>query len=204
MLEPGRASKEGRVNCLTPQAMSAHNLLVAEPTDFCFRWRHRRHRDGSTVEFNPSGWVSTDPSKADWLVKMNELCSSKPAICPAVRFWLQEYCELIDFHCSERLEPNGARFRNKERTNKKRFFSVIRMNLRRFLRKAWSVDRPLASKVGARLEISQLDSILELEKRGTEESRLHRRNEPFCVGGRSYQFGTSHSNSGWLAISDGR
>jgi hypothetical protein len=122
ILEPGCAGREGRVNYLNPRAMSAHNLLVAEPTDFCFRWRHR---DGSTVEFNPSGWVSSDPSKADWLVKMNELCSSKPAICPVVRFWLREYCELIDFHCSERLEPNGAKFRNKERTKKKRF-SVIR------------------------------------------------------------------------------
>jgi hypothetical protein len=38
--------------------------------------------------------------KADWLLKMNELCSSKPAICPVVRFWLREYCELIDFQCS--------------------------------------------------------------------------------------------------------
>jgi hypothetical protein len=65
--------------------------------NFYFKWTHR---DGSTVEFNPSGWASDDPLKADWLLKMNELCSSKPAICPVVRFWLREYCELIDFQCS--------------------------------------------------------------------------------------------------------
>jgi hypothetical protein len=88
--------------------MSATNLLLAEPRDFCFKWSHQ---DGSTVEFNPSGWASDDPLKADWLLKMNELCSSKPAICPIVRFWLREYCELIDFRCSERKEANGPRVR---------------------------------------------------------------------------------------------
>jgi hypothetical protein len=86
--------------------MSATNLLVAEPRNFCFKWRHQ---DGSTVEFNPSGWASDDPLKADWLSKMNELCSSKPAICPMVRLWLREYCELIDFQCSERIEANSPR-----------------------------------------------------------------------------------------------
>ena len=86
--------------------MSAANLLVAESSNFSFKWRHQ---DGSTVEFNPSGWASDDPLKADWLLKMNELCSSKPAICPIVRLWLREYCELIDFQCSERIAPNGPR-----------------------------------------------------------------------------------------------
>jgi len=83
--------------------MSATDLLVAEPRNFCFKWRHQ---DGSAVEFNPSGWASDDPLKSEWLIKMNELCSSKPAICPVVRFWLREYCELIDFQCSERTEAN--------------------------------------------------------------------------------------------------
>jgi hypothetical protein len=86
--------------------MSATNLLVAEPRNFCFKWRHQ---DGSTVEFNPSGWASDDPLKADWLLKMNELCSSKPAICPIVRFWFREYYELIDFQCSERIAYNVPR-----------------------------------------------------------------------------------------------
>jgi hypothetical protein len=85
--------------------MSATNLLVAEPY-FCFKWRHQ---DGSTVEFNPSGWASDDPLKAEWLLKMNELCSSEPAISPMVRLWLREYCELIDFQCSERIEPISLR-----------------------------------------------------------------------------------------------
>ena len=88
--------------------MSATNLLVAESRNFSFKWRHQ---DGSIVEFNPSGWASDDPLKADWLLKMNELCSSKPAICPVVRFWLREYCELIDFQCSENIEPTGPRGR---------------------------------------------------------------------------------------------
>src|SRR5260221_4674486 len=74
--------------------------------NFYFKWTHR---DGSTVEFNPSDWASDDPLKADWLLKMNELYSSKPAICPVVRFWLREFCELIDFQCSERTEANSPR-----------------------------------------------------------------------------------------------
>jgi hypothetical protein len=49
-----------------------------------------------TVEFNPAGWTSNDPIKADWLSKMNQLYSSSPGIPPAIRNWLQEECELID------------------------------------------------------------------------------------------------------------
>ena len=60
--------------------------------NFYFRWKHR---DGSTVEFSPAGWASDDPLKADWLLKMNELSSSGPAICPATRVWLQNECELV-------------------------------------------------------------------------------------------------------------
>jgi hypothetical protein len=61
--------------------------------NFCFKWRHR---DGSTVEFNPNGWISDDPIIADWLSKMNQLYSSTPGIPPVIRNWLQEECELID------------------------------------------------------------------------------------------------------------
>jgi hypothetical protein len=61
--------------------------------NFCFKWRHR---NGSTVEFNPNGWICDDPIIADWLSKMNQLYSSTPGISPAVRNWLQEECELID------------------------------------------------------------------------------------------------------------
>jgi hypothetical protein len=51
---------------------------------------------GSTVEVNPTGWSCDDPLKADWLSKMNQLCSSSPGIAPGIRNWLQEECELID------------------------------------------------------------------------------------------------------------
>src|SRR6266481_5559632 len=86
--------------------MSATGLLVAELKNFCLKWRHQ---DRSTVEFTPSGWASDDTLKTDWLSKMNELCSSKPTICPVERSWLQEYCELIDFQCFERTEANSPR-----------------------------------------------------------------------------------------------
>jgi hypothetical protein len=49
------------------------------------------------VEFAPTSWTSNDPLKADWLSKMNQLSSSGPAIPPAIRKWLKEECELIDF-----------------------------------------------------------------------------------------------------------
>jgi|ERR1700730_4039708 len=61
--------------------------------NFCFKWRHR---DGSIVEFNPNGWISDDPTIADWLSKMNQLYSSTPGISPVIRNWLQEECELTD------------------------------------------------------------------------------------------------------------
>jgi hypothetical protein len=62
--------------------------------NFAFKWRHR---DGSIVEFSPTGWNSDDPQKADWLARMNQLSSSGPAISPGVRVWLQEHCELLGF-----------------------------------------------------------------------------------------------------------
>jgi len=61
--------------------------------DFLFKWRHR---DGSTVEFSPAGWISDDPIKADWLSEISQLYSSTPGIPPPIRNWLQEECELID------------------------------------------------------------------------------------------------------------
>jgi hypothetical protein len=52
--------------------------------NFCFKWRHR---EGSSIEFNPSGWSSNDPNKAKWLAEMNQLSSSGPAIPPVIRNW---------------------------------------------------------------------------------------------------------------------
>ena len=73
---------------------SSHTICFElSPVNFCFKWRHR---DGSTVEFNRTGWRSDDPLKADWLSKVNQLSSSGPAIPPGVRNWLQEECELIE------------------------------------------------------------------------------------------------------------
>ena len=62
--------------------------------NLAFKWRHR---DGSIVEFDRTGWTSDDPQKADCLAKMNQLSSSRPAISPGVRVWLQEHCELLGF-----------------------------------------------------------------------------------------------------------
>jgi hypothetical protein len=61
--------------------------------NICFKWRHR---DGSIIELNSNGWTSSDPNKADWLSKMNELYSSNPGIPPVIRNWLQHECELIE------------------------------------------------------------------------------------------------------------
>jgi hypothetical protein len=75
-------------------------ILPANPTrwgilmNFAFKWKHQ---DGSIVEFSPAGWRFDDPAKADWLTKMNQLSSSATAIAPAIRTWLQQYCELIEF-----------------------------------------------------------------------------------------------------------
>src|ERR1700756_3542798 len=94
----------GVVVVSSPRTMSAQNSRIAQAADFRIKWRHQ---DGSTIEFSPRGWASDDPWKARWLFKMNDLCSSSPAICPVVRSWLREYCELIDFQCSE-LQPQKA------------------------------------------------------------------------------------------------
>jgi hypothetical protein len=65
--------------------------------DFAFKWKHK---DGSIVEFSAAGWRSDDPEKAEWLIKMNQLTSSTPAIAPGIRIWLQQYCDLIEFRGS--------------------------------------------------------------------------------------------------------
>jgi hypothetical protein len=67
--------------------------FVLGSVNFCFKWRHR---DGSTVEFNPNGWISDDPIIADWLSKMNQLHGSNSDIPTVIRNWLKEECELID------------------------------------------------------------------------------------------------------------
>jgi len=61
---------------------------------FLFTWVHN---DGSLVEFSDQGWRSDDPEKSAWLVKMSELCSSHPVLAPAIRIWLQENCQLVQF-----------------------------------------------------------------------------------------------------------
>jgi hypothetical protein len=61
---------------------------------FLFRWKHA---DGSIVEFSERGWRSDDPEKNDWLIKTSELCSSFPVAAPAIRIWLQENCQLVQF-----------------------------------------------------------------------------------------------------------
>jgi hypothetical protein len=82
-----------RLPLIHAYASSRAICLELGSVNFCFKWRHR---DGSTVEFNPNGWICDDPIIADWLSKMNQLYSSTPGISPAVRNWLQEECELID------------------------------------------------------------------------------------------------------------
>jgi hypothetical protein len=73
---------------------SAHAICSeVGPVNFCFKWRHR---DGSTVEFNPNGWISDDPIKSDWLSRMNRLYGCGPGIPPGILSWLQEECELIE------------------------------------------------------------------------------------------------------------
>lgn len=60
---------------------------------FLIRWKHK---DGSVVEFSDHGWRSDDPEKNDWLIKINELCSTSPVIAPMIRMWLRETCRLIE------------------------------------------------------------------------------------------------------------
>jgi hypothetical protein len=70
---------------------------------FLFRWKHN---DGSTIEFSEKGWKADDPEKNAWLIKMSELCSSYPVLAPAIRIWLQENCQLVEFTRPEHLvEP---------------------------------------------------------------------------------------------------
>jgi hypothetical protein len=61
---------------------------------FLFRWKHQ---DGSIIEFSAKGWKSSDAEKSAWLVKTSELFSNSPVLAPAIRIWLQENCQLVEF-----------------------------------------------------------------------------------------------------------
>jgi hypothetical protein len=106
----------GVVVVSSPQTMNAQNSRIAQAADFRIKWRHQ---DGSTIEFSPRGWASDDPWKARWLFKMNDLCSSSPAICPVVRSWLREYwntANLLTFNAASynlrklQLKPGVLQF----------------------------------------------------------------------------------------------
>jgi hypothetical protein len=77
---------------------------------FLLKWRHQ---DGSIVEFSDTGWRSDDCEKQQWLTHMNELCSSVPAVSPAIRIWLQHNCKLIEFS-GPREMLNQTRIRHKQ------------------------------------------------------------------------------------------
>jgi hypothetical protein len=62
--------------------------------NFLFRWKHN---DGSVVEFSEKGWKADDPQKSAWLTKMSDLCSNSPVLPPAIRVWLRENCQLVEF-----------------------------------------------------------------------------------------------------------
>jgi len=49
------------------------------------------------VEFEPEGWYSDDPAKTAWLKTQSGLQSPWPLIPVAIRLWLQQECELIEF-----------------------------------------------------------------------------------------------------------
>jgi hypothetical protein len=70
---------------------------------FAFKWKHR---DGAMVEFEPGGWSSDDSAKTAWLTIESGFLSPWPIIPGAIRVWLQQQCELIEFRgivpeCSE-------------------------------------------------------------------------------------------------------
>lgn len=61
---------------------------------FAFTWKHR---DGSTIEFAQGSWNSDDPEKAEWLKTQCAVSKPCPVIPVAIRFWLRQHCELIEF-----------------------------------------------------------------------------------------------------------
>jgi hypothetical protein len=70
---------------------------------FAFKWKHL---DGATVDFEPAGWFCNDPVKMEWLRTESGLSNPWPVIPAAIRLWLQQQCELIEFRgivpeCSE-------------------------------------------------------------------------------------------------------
>src|SRR5258708_14972378 len=72
------------------------------------------HRDDAyKATHSPSKMVERiqgfyQSSWSTWNLPSNRRCL-KLAICPIVRFWLREYCELIDFQSSEHIEPISPR-----------------------------------------------------------------------------------------------
>src|ERR1700741_4758444 len=50
--------------------------------NLAFKWKHQ---DGSIVEFSVRGRRADGPGKADWLTKMNQFNSFRPAIAPVIR-----------------------------------------------------------------------------------------------------------------------
>jgi hypothetical protein len=61
---------------------------------FAFKWKHR---DGAMVEFEQDGWSSDDPAKTAWLKIESGFSNPWPIIPGAIRVWLQQECELIEF-----------------------------------------------------------------------------------------------------------
>ncbi|MBV8274387.1 MAG: hypothetical protein JO170_03875 [Verrucomicrobia bacterium] len=49
------------------------------------------------IEFAPEGWLSDDPTKAEWLQTESGLSKAWPLIPVTIRLWLQHHCELIEF-----------------------------------------------------------------------------------------------------------
>jgi hypothetical protein len=82
--------------------------------NFRFKWKHR---DGSILEFGPTGWTSDDPQKIDCL--LNQPSGSGVAIPPDVRKWLQEECELTD------SVVRTFRYHHANRSRMNRNFSVF-------------------------------------------------------------------------------
>jgi hypothetical protein len=49
------------------------------------------------IEFAPEGWHSDDSTKTEWLQTESGLSKAWPLIPVAIRLWLQNHCELIEF-----------------------------------------------------------------------------------------------------------
>jgi hypothetical protein len=81
--------------------MGAHNLPATGLMNFRFKWKHR---DGSMLEFGPTGWTSDDPQKIDCLLKSYQPSGSGVAIPPDVRKLAARRMRAHGFQWSERLD----------------------------------------------------------------------------------------------------